>query len=92
MPRLLPLLLQAFEFGVPYRSDLTFIPNVGEIPAQSRFRVQVEFSPQPDPELREAESEQVQASPQRHGLHMHEAFKGSRKVAGMAKVQEVRAG
>lgn len=100
MPHLLPLLLQAFEFGVPHGSDLTFIPNVGEIPAQSRFRVQVEFSPQPDPELRaslmrrehEAESEQAQASPQRHGLHMHDAFKGSRKVAGMAKVQEVRAG
>lgn len=72
---------------------------MGEIPAQSRFRVQVEFSPQPDPELRasllrrehEAEAEHSQASsPQRQGLSMHEAVKGSRKVMGMAKVQEVR--
>ena len=39
---------QAFEFGLPLDAgELQFIPNVGEIPAQSNFRVQVEFSPKP---------------------------------------------
>ena len=43
--------VQAFEFGVPPGCDLVFIPNVGEIPARSNLRVQVEFSPRPDPEV-----------------------------------------
>ena len=42
--------VQAFEFGVPPGCDLVFIPNVGKIPARSNLRVQVEFSPRPEPE------------------------------------------
>jgi hypothetical protein len=39
---------QAFEFGLPPDAgELMFIPNVGEIPPQSNFRVQVEFTPKP---------------------------------------------
>jgi hypothetical protein len=32
---------QGFEFAVPPGSDLTFSPHVGEVPPQSRLRVQV---------------------------------------------------
>ncbi|GAX76218.1 hypothetical protein CEUSTIGMA_g3662.t1 [Chlamydomonas eustigma] len=39
---------KAFEFYVPPGSDLSFIPNVGEIPPKSNLRVQVEFAPTPD--------------------------------------------
>ena len=39
---------QAFEFGLPPGCDVAFIPNVGEIPAKSNLRVQVEFSPKPE--------------------------------------------
>ena len=40
---------QAFEFETPFGCDLTFIPHVGEVPALSNLRVQVEFAPKPDP-------------------------------------------
>lgn len=41
---------QAFEFGLPLDAgELCFCPHVGEIPPQSNFRVQVEFSPRPSP-------------------------------------------
>ena len=40
--------MQAFEFGVPPGSDLTFSPHVGELAAQSTTRIQIDYTPSPD--------------------------------------------
>lgn len=45
---------QAFEFGIPEASDLTFSPHVGEVPAGGRLRVQVDYRPRPPEEGEEA--------------------------------------
>ncbi len=51
---------QAFEFAVPPGSDLTFSPHVGEVPPQSRLRVQITHMPRP-PEEGEEDALQAEA-------------------------------
>ncbi|GLI70333.1 hypothetical protein VaNZ11_015289 [Volvox africanus] len=41
---------QAYEFAVPPRSDLIFSPHVGEVPPQTRLRVQIDYCPRPPEE------------------------------------------
>jgi hypothetical protein len=54
--------LQAFEFGVPPGSGLTFTPHMGLVPPSKSMRVQIDFAPLPEEPEGEAVDESATTS------------------------------